>query len=97
MFPAGGITTDLPQEISWNNLFGGFAGKHVLGPILPTGMTLNQLALLLDNADYTGQLGTGPQVFDLAIKPVPEPTSIVLLCVAGISVSMFARRQRRYA
>ena len=56
-FPSGGLTTDLPTEISWNNLFGGFTGKQVLGPVFPTGMTLKQLALFLDNADYTGQLG----------------------------------------
>ena len=92
VFPFGGsLLEDAPSVISQSDPDSyapapGFAtNPHYLGPILSTGLDLAGLTSELSTAVYVGLTGTGVREFELVV--IPEPTSILLVLAALLSLS----------
>lgn len=98
-FPyTGQLITDQVDEISQTDplLAGLPENPFSLGPILPPGLSLDQLESVLSLRVYVGTPGTGVGTFDLFVREVPEPsTASLLVALAGGVAGGLGRRRRR--
>ncbi len=94
-FALGGLTTDLPTDISEANLFStGFTGgdQWSLGAIFPTGLDLSGLQSFLTENSYVGELGSG--VHDLDLLVTPEPATLLLLALGFVPALLCKGRRK---
>lgn len=89
------LRSDQIVEVSWEGIP---SGNHVLGPILPSGLSLAELLNVVESAQFLGQPGHDVASFDLESSGigmsirhiVPEPTSasvVGFICLLFIGVS----------